>query len=193
MRTPEDSQPEVTAADAALDAGRYRVASRHIAAAEHEGEATPEIARLQGRLNDFIVQQNRDAGRGVWLGLAAAAIGYSLLGIEQPPEWTVPIWGLLAFVALPGLTGFIVGRKQSLDDFPRARFRQGFAVTAPVMFCYASIAMIVAHSRIGSAGDVGQEMLAGALAATVFAAIAGCVAGSVCALPAWRIQRQENR
>ena len=190
---PADSHLEIAAANAALDAGRYRVASRHIAEAERWGGASPEIARLQDRLNDFVEQQNREAGRGVWSGLAAGAAGYLLLGIQEPPEWTMPVWALCAFVLLPGLIGFVIGRKQSLDDFPKVRFRQGFLVTAPVMFCYASIAMIAAHSRIGSASDVGQEMLAGTLAATVFAAVAGCVAGAVCALPAWRIQRLEQK
>ena len=190
---PADSHREIAAADAALDAGRYRIASRHIAEAERWGGASPETARLQDRLNDFVEQQSREAGRGVWSGLAAGAVGYLLLGTQEPPEWTMPVWGLCAFVLLPGLIGFVIGRKQSLDDFPKARFRQGFLVTAPVMFCYASIAMIAARNRIGSASDMGQEMLAGTLAAAVFAALAGCVAGAVCALPAWRIQRLEQK
>lgn len=190
---PADSHREIAAADAALDAGRYRIASRHIAEAERWGGASPETARLQDRLNDFVEQQSREAGRGVWSGLAAGTVGYLLLGTQEPPEWTMPVWGLCAFVLLPGLIGFVIGRKQSLDDFPKARFRQGFLVTAPVMFCYASIAMIAARNRIGSASDMGQEMLAGTLAAAVFAALAGCVAGAVCALPAWRIQRLEQK
>ena len=190
---PADSHREIAAADAALDAGRYRIASRHIAEAVRWGGASPETARLQDRLNDFVEQQSREAGRGVWSGLAAGTVGYLLLGTQEPPEWTMPVWGLCAFVLLPGLIGFVIGRKQSLDDFPKARFRQGFLVTAPVMFCYASIAMIAARNRIGSASDMGQEMLAGTLAAAVFAALAGCVAGAVCALPAWRIQRLEQK
>lgn len=190
---PADSHREIAAADAALDAGRYRIASRHIAEAERWGGASPETARLQDRLNDFVEQQSREAGRGVWSGLAAGTVGYLLLGTQEPPEWTMPVWGLCAFVLLPGLIGFVIGRKQSLDDFPKARFRQGFLVTASVMFCYASIAMIAARNRIGSASDMGQEMLAGTLAAAVFAALAGCVAGAVCALPAWRIQRLEQK
>ena len=190
---PADSHLEIAAADAALDAGRYRIASRHIAEAERWGGASPEIARLQDRLTDFLEQKNRRAGRGIWSGLAAGAVGYLLLGTQEPPEWTMPVWAFCAFFLLPGLIGFVVGRKQSLDDFPMARFRQGFLVTAPVMFCYASIAMIAAYGRIGSASDVGQEILAGTLAAAVFAALAGCVAGAVCALPAWRIQRLEQK
>ena len=190
---PADSHREIAAADAALDAGRYRIASRHIAEAVRWGGASPETARLRDRLNNFVEQQSREAGRGVWSGLAAGVVSYLLLGTQEPPEWTMPVWALCAFVLLPGLIGFVIGRKQSLDDFPKARFRQGFLVTAPVMFCYASIAMIAARNRIGSASDVGQEMLAGTLAAAVFAALAGCVAGAVCALPAWRIQRLEQK
>ena len=44
-----DSHLEIAAANAALDAGRYRVASRHIAEAERWGGASPEVARLQDR------------------------------------------------------------------------------------------------------------------------------------------------
>jgi len=193
MNPKESVQEEIAAADAALDAGRFRLASRHIAAAERGGGWSSEIGRLQKRLADIEEQHDRQASQGVWQGFAAGAIGYLLLGMQEPPEWTMPVWGVCAFLLIPGLVGFVVGRKHSLDDFPKARFLKAFGIASMVMFVYASIAMMIAHSRVGSGSDAGQELLAGLLTATVSAAAAGGVAGAACALPAWRTQKGEAR
>lgn len=179
------AREELAAAQAALAAGRLQDARRHLAEAERWG-TSPESQRLRRSVAEAAQRGARQAGQSVWQGLAVAAGAYFVLGLQQPPRWTVPIWALLAFAVIPGVVGFLVGRRQGQTSNPKANFWKGFWVVDVPMFVYASIAMMVAHSRVGSETDAGQTFLAGWFVAVADAALAGAVAGLACALPTWR-------
>ena len=113
---------------------------------------------------------------------AAGAFGslyYLALSIQQPAQWTVPVWVLLAFLLGPALIGLIAGRLQRGEMSPLRRFRGGLQAGVITMFLYTSITLMALHARMGSSGDGGQVFLVGLFVSVIYALIAGVVAGAV--------------
>ena len=115
--------------------------------------------------------------RAVWLAFVVAGVGYLVLSQQQPAGWGVPLWAALAFLLIPALAGLAINRLQSPHRPPKQAFLAGMKGVGWSMFFYSSITLTVLANRVGGAGNVGEEFLAGLLTAIVFTLLAGCAAG----------------
>lgn len=198
MSKPTDQENQAYAeavADArsALDAGRMREARRHIVRAEGMRPARKDTLRLLRR--ELQLKENAQRGRtktSTLRGFGLALLGYLCLSLQQPPGWGVPLWGLLAFGVVPGVSGWFVGRAQGPESDPRNRFWSSAQAVGAAMAFYAGILLLILRARFRSGGDTGQVVFVWLLVIVVYAALAGLVAGVVSAKLTWFTRREER-
>jgi hypothetical protein len=118
-----------------------------------------------------------------WRAFAVALLLYLLLSVREMSAWTRPVWMILAFGAVPGISAFVLGRGGTTRDVVRASF--GSVGTA--MALYTAFHLIRLHRGIGSTGDAGTAVnvfFAGLAAAIVYGLLAGAVCAGVAQLRA---------
>jgi hypothetical protein len=181
MSHPENQETiraELNACERAVAAGRYLEATRHLAqaaslgASPHEisqhGEAIRRAERARGH-------QNRSFG---WVGPAIGILGYLLLSLQQPLEWTQPVWILAAFVLIPALVGVAIGRLQVRGKPAFAAFWTGMKTGCVVMGLYTAITLMVLVHRLARPDGGEQELPVILVVTVVYALLAGAVTGS---------------
>jgi hypothetical protein len=175
----KEVQAALSACGRAIGSRRFRDAERHLREAARHGASEAVISRTARKIRNAEKTRAVPDRRGVWLGFAAAFLGYMVLSFQQPANWGEAIWAALAFLLIPALVGFVVNRTQRRDRPPTQAFFSGMKAAGIAMFLYASITLIVLANRVGRPDAVMQEFLAAVIVITVYSLLAGAAAGTV--------------
>jgi hypothetical protein len=112
-----------------------------------------------------------------WRTFFLALLLYVFLSFRDLTVWTKPVWAILAFIAIPGLSAFALGRGGN----PGPHVRAAFTSVGWAMGLYTAYHLLRLHSRFGLTGDAGTSMnvfFAGLFVTVVYA----LGAGAVCAI-----------
>lgn len=181
----------VQAAREALDAKRYDDAKHHLQTALNLGANSTHVRKLQTLIKIEEEQQDKIAQHGGFFGFWLAFVCYFLLSFLLPPTRGAALWGAIAFVAIPAIIGWRVGRWFGYDVPPRFRFWGGFRALGGAVWIYAFLNMLVARAQFSMSGACGDVVLVWLLIPAFYGAIAGSVAGVASAKLAWR--REESQ
>jgi hypothetical protein len=188
--TPQDQtaagqEAAILATERALAGGRYHEARQHISELKRLHGSQHDIARLTKTVDAGLAGQKKKSGKASWIGPLVAIAGYLVLSFRQPPGWTLPLWAILAFVVVPGLTGYAVGKLLGPETAPGARFRSAMWGAGFAMFFYTAISLILLRVRIDSDGG-STVVQVGFFVTCLYTLLAGTVAGFVSAKLVWR-------
>jgi hypothetical protein len=185
-QTAAGQEAAILATERALAAGRYHEARQHIGELKRLHGSHHDIARLTKAVDAGLAQQKKRSKKTAWIGPLVAIVGYLILATRQPFGWTIPVWTVLAFLVVPGLTGYTVAKLLGPETAPGARFRSAMWGTGFAMFFYTVISLMIVRARIG--GDAGSSQAAVVVffVASIYTVLAGAVAGLVSAKLVWR-------
>lgn len=139
------------------------------------------FTKQRRRLQEAHEQQRQHARARAWQGFALACLGYLILAFQQPTEWGMILWAVLAFLVVPVGAGVFVAF-QTAESAMRARFFTGLRIGAWAMGIYTGIELCLVHSRIGSNPNTGAVFLVGSFVTLIYALLAGNACGMACAL-----------
>lgn len=111
-----------------------------------------------------------------WWASMLALLLYLLLSVREMSAWTRPVWMVLAFAVIPGISAFALGRGGTL----RERISASLWSVGLAMAGYTAFQLVRLHRGIGSTGDAGTATNVFFVILTV-SVVYGVVAGVVCA------------
>src|SRR5438067_252508 len=116
MRPPDEeraaAEAAIHAAEHALAGGQVSEARRHLNEAGRLGASHHDIEAIHERIRQVEESRRKSAKGGKFRGFLIGIICYLFLSIQRPTGWSTPVWIALAFVAIPLLVGYFVGRVQ---------------------------------------------------------------------------------
>ncbi len=104
----------------------------------------------------------------------AAAVLYFFVSFRGITQWTLPVWVILVFVAVPIAAAFAGGRAKTAG----ARIRASMVSAGFAMAFYSAMSLMRVHAKLGSAPNAGSTFLVGLCVAIVY----GLIASFVCAI-----------
>lgn len=177
-------QDKMEAAKLALVRKRYDEAKRLLTEAEQSGATRSQTHRLRQAIQTQEAHQEKMARNSLWVGLLLGGFAYLIL-FFLPFTPRDAVWIVAALLAVPGLMGGVIGRLMGFDAGAGLRFRKAAKVCGFVMFGYTFVSLIWQRSRFEIGSELGQVFLVWLLVATVYAILAGVVAGLVSAKLTW--------
>jgi hypothetical protein len=178
------AQEKLEAAKQALARKRYDEAKRLLTEAEQNGVPPRWAANLRQMIRGAEEHQDKLARNSHWVGLLIGGFVYLIL-LFLPLTPRDVAWIVLALLGVPALVGGVIGRLMGFDAGAGPRFRKAALVCGFAVFGYAFVSLIWQRSRFAIGSEIGQVFLVWLLVATVYAVIAGVVAGLVSAKFAW--------
>ena len=177
-RVDEKVHQDLEAAEKALSEGRYDAADHLLDLAAHGGAEPLHISELGRRVRAAKARHEQRVRSSVRIGFLLALAGYVILSTRQPLGWTLKVWIVSAFVVIPVISGFFVGRRHAGERTRSRAFYDGARSGAYAMVCYATfhLLMLADHLQKDSTQLV-DEYVAVIIAVIVFSALAGIVAG----------------
>jgi hypothetical protein len=174
----EKVQMELRGAEKALQEGRYDAAEHLLDLAAHAGATPLHISDLGRRVRAARAKHELGVRSSVRISFFVALIGYAVLSAKQPLGWTMPVWFGLAFVAIPGIAGLVVGRRHAGERSRKLAFSDGLRGGACAMACYTGLhVFMLAENLQKDNSQLVDEWVAAFIAIIVFSVIAGLVAG----------------
>lgn len=173
-----DTSNELTQADAAIQQGRFDAASRFLDRAAASGAEPRQIADLGRKLRYAMAQHERGVRGSVRIGFWLALVGYIVLSMRQPDEWTIRVWLAAEFLVIPIVAGVLVGMRHSGQRSRGRAFWDGARSGGIAMACYAAFnTLILAGNLHKPSSDAFDEYFAALLTVVLYGAAAGLVAG----------------
>jgi hypothetical protein len=180
----QTAQEKLEEAKQALARKRYDDAKRLLAEAEQSGAPPRWVANLRQVVRAAEEHQDKLGRNSHWVGLLLGGFVYLII-LFLPLTPRDAAWIVLALLGVPALIGGIIGRLMGFDAGAGPRFRKAAVVTGFVMFNYAFVSLIWQRTRFAIGSEIGQIFLVWLVVATVYAVIAGAVAGLVSAKLTW--------
>ena len=182
--TPDTPEYYIQAARKATRDGDYLEAYAQLGHLAQVHGWSDTAARLRHTVAETEAADLKDAARAPWAGFGVGLVGYLLISLRSPSDWTFPVWACLTMVLVPIIDGYYTAfyygfRCSRAERFWPCAKAGGFAMVA-----YSIVGMMWAHSKIAEdAGPaIGGQMLAGFLAALVYGLAAAIVAGAAGAI-----------
>ncbi len=176
--TEDTAKTEIANAKAAYAEGRFDDAKHHLTLAESAGVSKSKTAEIRSAIlkkeNSEDVQTAGSGKIGFWI----AFVGYLILFFNTPRGWGIPLWIALAFLLIPVLAGFQVGKRVGYDAGTKMRFRRAFRSVGFAMWGYTFLSLILQRTKFPVGGEAPQVLLLWIVIPVLYAAIAGCVAGT---------------
>ncbi len=189
MRPPDEQHAalefEILAAERELVHGQFARARDHLKTASAMGARKMDVNRLHASINAEEQSHAKRARLSGWGGFGIGGLGYLFLSLQQPVAWTMPLWCGLAFLAIPAIAGYAMGRWQGQGQSPQSRFWSALFSVGWAMCFYTAISLMSLRWQIGLAGQGGAVLVAGTFVSAAYALVAGTVAGVVSAKLAW--------
>ena len=173
------SNDEVAAARAAIADGDFAQARHHINNLAMDGSHAREVEELRGLI---AMQESTTAEvtvQRIGWAIAVSVLGYIILSFRTPAAWGPVVWGLVAFLALPLLTGVLAGNSvgsNTSSSITSARFWRGFSITASTVVAYTLVGMALTRSKMHSS-DKSSDLFIFFLVAAVYGVCAGLISG----------------
>ncbi len=176
----------VRAAQEALDAKHYDDAKHHLHTALQMGADSTHVRKLQTLVRIEEDHQDKVEQHSGFFGFFVAVVCYFILSFFLQPQHGILLWGVVALGLFPALIGWRVGKWMGYDSPEKARFWKAVRAVGGAVWCYAFMNMIYARMQFSMSSAGGDVTFVWLLVPLVYASIAGCVAGVVCAKLSWR-------
>ena len=112
------------------------------------------------------------------MGFILGLIGYLILSTRQPVGWGPSVWYMLTFLAIPGITGLLVGWRHAGQRSMKHAFVDGAKAGAYSMACYAGFNLILLFNHLQKdETQLGDEFFAAAITTIMFSLLAGAITG----------------